>query len=218
MDSQSLYRGVLIRAWNTTKNNAHFWILGFFVALLGNSGEFEFVLMQFKKLSSGYADLGGGLIMSIGTGGSNIFGFLIRVFQNTHQGLFEILLFIIIFAVVIWLAISSQGAIVRAIALSADLKKARLREHFFAGSSSFFSLLGIILLTRLGALFVVAVVGIPLALLLMYFLDPWIAGSLALFVIVIPLFMIASLISKYAIAYHMLERKQIGRASCRERV
>ncbi|MBU2575740.1 DUF4349 domain-containing protein [Patescibacteria group bacterium] len=207
MLSQSLYRDIILRAWNTTRNNVHFWILGFLAAFLGNGGELEFILTQFNRLSTGTLEISEGLISAFGTGGSNIIRLVSNLFAPVHDNLPLIILLGVILFALVWLAVSAQGAIIRAIALSGGMDRTDLSEHFFKGSSSFFSLLAIILTTRLGAFFAFAVIGIPIGALMMYFLDPWVAGVLAFFIVGVPFLIIASLISKYAIAYHMLDRK-----------
>jgi len=207
MATVSLYRNVIKQALFITRKYFYLWILGFLAAFLGNGGELEFILTQFNKLSEGTIGIKEGLISSFGTGGSNIIRLISNLFDQSSNNLLMIILFGVIIFAFIWLAVSAQGAIIRAIAVAGGMDRANLSGHFLKGSSSFFSLLAIILATRLGAFFIIAVLGIPIGALLLYFVDPYIAGALTLFIIGVPFLVIASLISKYAIAYHMLDRK-----------
>lgn len=212
MEQASFYRDTIKKAIQITKSYKHLWILGFFAALLGNGGELEFILSQFNKLSSGTMRISQGIIASFGTGGSNVIKLIGNLIVLAHNNLGLIIVFGAVLFLFVWLAVSSQGALIRAVAVAGGMGQSNLREHFFKGSSSFFPLLGILLATRIGAFFVVAVIGIPIASLLIYFIDPQLAGVLVLFTLGIPSLIIASLISKYAICFHMLERKTWGQS------
>ncbi|MBI1961510.1 MAG: hypothetical protein HYS45_02310 [Parcubacteria group bacterium] len=203
MESASLYRSTLKRAWHTTRTHPHVWILGLLAALLGNGGEFEFVVTQFNRFSTGAVYFGETLLTMFGTGGSTavnvIAGLLSRVAGNYI--LAGALAFGALF--VAWLVVSAQGALIRAVATPGS---GTLGSHFAAGVRSFWQLLGILVCTRLGAFFVLGVVGMPLFALLLYFTDALKALALVSFVLGVPLLMVASLIAKYAAAYRMLEK------------
>ncbi|OIO48831.1 MAG: hypothetical protein AUJ34_02300 [Parcubacteria group bacterium CG1_02_41_12] len=208
MEMVSLYRDIIKKSLAITKKYKHLWFLGFLAALLGNGGELEFVLAQFNKLSSGSLGIGEGVIASFGTGGSNIVKLLASLAYLAQDNILLMIVFGIVLALMIWLAISAQGGLVRAIAVVGGTDFSDLKEHFFKGNKSFLSLLSIVLATRVGAFFIAAVVGIPFAALLMYFLDPSVAGVLVVFAFGVPLLIMASLIAKYAICFHMLEQKK----------
>ena len=204
MDSPSLYRDTLKRSWYTTKKYKHLWVLGFFAALLGNGGEFEFILTQFNKLSSGTITFSQSILTTLGTGGSNIIQFIAGLLSKSSEDYIMLGVLSVVLLVVVWMVVSSQGALMRAVAASGQ---GTLRQHFSAGSSSFWHLIAVFISTRLGAFFLLSVVGVPVFVLLMYWVDPIKALFLVVFVLGIPLFIVASLISKYAIAYRMLENK-----------
>ncbi|MDP6571503.1 MAG: hypothetical protein QF747_01530 [Patescibacteria group bacterium] len=209
MDSPTLYRDILKRAWSVTKNHTHLWVLGFLAALLGNGGEFEFILTQFNKLSSGTITFGQGVLTTLGTGGSNIVQYAVGLLVKSGENHAMFAVFSVILIVSIWLVVSSQGALIRAIAASsANSGIGSLKGHFLAGNSSFWHLLSILVFTRLGAFFILGVIGLPLFVILMYWIDPIKSLFLVIFVLGLPLFIIASLISKYAVAFRMLENKK----------
>ena len=195
MESASLYRSTLKRAWRTTRTHPHVWILGLLAALLGNGGEFEFVVTQFNRFSTGAVYFGETLLTVVNV----IAGLLSRVAGN--YVLVGAAAFGALF--VAWLVISAQGALIRAVATPGS---GSLESHFAAGARSFWQLLGILACTRLGAFFVLGVVGMPLFALLLYFTGALKALALVSFVLGVPLLMVASLIAKYAAAYRMLEK------------
>ncbi|MDZ4221323.1 MAG: hypothetical protein U1C18_00440 [Patescibacteria group bacterium] len=202
----SLYRATLKRAWRTTRTYPHVWVLGFFAALLGNGGEFEFVVTQFNKLSSGDVFFGESLLAMFGTGGSTVISAMADMLRRISDD--ALLLGAAAFGAlaVLWFVVSSQGAIIHA---AAQPKAGSLGSHFAAARRSFWQILWILLGTRLLALFVLGVVGMPIAALLLYFTDPVKSLALVSFCLGIPLLMVASVISKYAIAYRMLERRDV---------
>ncbi len=208
MDSPSLYRDTLKKGWQISKNNALLWVLGFFAALLGNGGEFEFIVTQFNKFSDGTVQFGDSVITMLGTGGSSVLTLMVGLLGGSQDNYILFGLFSVVLIAIIFIVISSQGALIRAIASAGAGTRINLKDHFSAGSNSFFSLLSIILGTRILAFFVLAVVGVPVVAILFYFFEPVKSLFLVLFALGIPLMIIASLISKYAIAYHMLEGKK----------
>ena len=207
MEPASLYRTTLRRAWRTARARPHLWALGFLAALLGNGGEFEFVITQFNKFSTGDVFFGESLLAMFGTGGSTALG-AVAALLGRASGDAVVLggaTFLVLAA--LWLVISAQGGLIRA---AANPGTGTLGSHFSAGARSFFPIAGILVATRLLAFLVLGVVGMPLAALLLYVMDPLKSFTLVSFVLGIPLLMTSSLISKYAIAYRMLERRACG--------
>jgi len=209
MDSPSLYRDTLKRAWNITRNHTHIWVLGFLAALLGNGGEFEFIFTQFNQLSDGTISFGQSILTTLGTGGSNMVQFLVGALTRSQDNYLLLggITFVLLLAV--WLVVSAQGALIRAVAAAGSGSgQGSLSTHFNAGSDSFWQLLAIILATRIGAFFVLAVLGIPLFALLAHMFGLVKPLFLVVFVLGVPLLIIASLIAKFAIAFRMLEHKK----------
>ncbi|MEK7189039.1 MAG: hypothetical protein AAB671_00840, partial [Patescibacteria group bacterium] len=193
MEPASLYRTTLRRAWRTARARPHLWALGFLAALLGNGGEFEFVITQFNKFSTGDVFFGESLLAMFGTGGSTALG-AVAALLGRASGDAVVLggaTFLVLAA--LWLVISAQGGLIRA---AANPGTGTLGSHFGAGARSFFPIAGILVATRLLAFFVLGVVGMPLAALLLYVMDPLKSFTLVSFVLGIPLLMTSSLISK----------------------
>jgi hypothetical protein len=210
--TQSLYRDTLKKAWNITKNNTHLWFLGFLAALLGNGGEYEFVINQFNKISSGEWGFGGSLITTLGTGGGNFVSFIDKLFNRAPDNYIYLGVITFIILVIIWLVVSAQGALIKSIADSGKPLRPTLFEQLSASMKSFWPLVSIFISTRLWALFIIMIIGLPVVGLLFYVIEPLKAFFLVLFVIGVPIFVIASLITKYAIAYHMIDKKRWGNA------
>lgn len=212
MEPASLYRKTLIRAWRTTRTHPHLWALGFLAALLGNGGEFEFIITQFNRFSTGDVFFGQSLLAMFGTGGSTVLGALAALMSRTGEDPLILggvaFLALLSFALVV----SAQGGLIRAVA---NPGSGTLGSHFEAGAKAFWQILGILIATRFLAFFVLGVVGMPLAALLLYFVDPIKSFTLVSFVLGVPLLMTSSLISKYAIAYRMLERANLRAAIAR---
>ena len=51
--NKPLYRTILISAWRTTWNHKRLWFWGLFVGLLGNAGEYQFLVTALDRLSAG---------------------------------------------------------------------------------------------------------------------------------------------------------------------
>ena len=212
MDSSSLYRHTLARAWRTTRTHPHAWVLGFLAAFLGNGGELEFVVTQFRELSSGAAEVGESLLAMFGAGGSTIMNALAQLLVRAQASYVLLGAAVFVVLAVLWLIIIAQGALIRAAAAGGD---GALARHLTVAARSFWQLVGVVLATRLLGFFVLGVVGMPLAALLVYFLDPVKALVLVSFALGIPLLAVASLLGKYAIAYHMLEHRRWREAIAR---
>lgn len=199
----SLYRKTLGRAWRTTRTHPHVWVLGLAAALLGNGGEFEFVVTQFNRFSTGAVYFGEMLLTMFGTGGSTVVNLMAGLLARATSDYVLLGAAAFVALAIAWLVVSAQGALIRAVATP---KQGSLESHFSAGARSFWQLAGIIISTRFLAFFALGVVGMPLFALLLYFMDPLRALTLVSFVIGIPLLMTSSLIGKYAAVYQMLER------------
>src|SRR3989338_11211172 len=47
--TKPLYRTILISAWRTTWNHKRLWLWGLFVGLLGNAGEYQFLVTALDR-------------------------------------------------------------------------------------------------------------------------------------------------------------------------
>ena len=119
----SLYRKILTNAWLITKKHYYLWPLGFFVAFLGNGGEYQMLSRQIERVN-----LQPETIFSLSE------WFNTSIFQDWDLTIvrgFLLALFVLfilgIIYLIIWLIISSMAGLIQGCA-SADKKE---RKTFF---------------------------------------------------------------------------------------
>jgi len=206
--THSLYRATIKKAWHITKNHTYLWILGFFAAFLGSGGEYEFVVKQFNRFSSGEWSFDVGFITSLGVGGGNFVTFIFNLFARSKDNYILLGAITFIVLMLIWIVVSSQGALIKAVADTDKPVRPSFINQITKGFQSFWSIFGIIIFARFWALFILIIIGLPIMALLVYFVEPIKAFFLVVFIIGIPILVIASLITKYAIAFLMIEKKK----------
>lgn len=209
------YRTILKQALNLSWKNKYLWLLGLFASLTiaGGSIEYQFITQSFSEgiLNSSYQ----GLVDLLGTAKilETIYLGLVSLFSQNIivilNSLSIILMAITLFVVFIWLAISSQAALVDAAKKLIIPKKkvdvTSLRAALTAGHKHFLPVLGLNILIRL--LISAAFFVISLPLLFMTFSDSYAFVGIytILFVIFVPIAVSLSLMVKYAISYKVLE-------------
>ena len=181
--TQSIYRATLKRAWHITKNHTYLWILGFFAAFLGNGGEYEFVLKQFNKFSSGSWRFDMDFVTSLGAGGGNFITFITNIFIRASENYILLGAVTCIVVLLIWIVVSAQGALIKAIVDTKKTIRPQFIDQIHNGFKSFWSILGIIVFARLWALFILIVLGLPIMGLLFYIMEPIKAFSLLVFIL-----------------------------------
>ncbi|MDP1709413.1 MAG: hypothetical protein Q8L21_00815, partial [Candidatus Komeilibacteria bacterium] len=123
-------------------------------------------------------------------------------------------LFLALILFFVWLLISAQGALIKATADAALGRTVSAWRSLVFASRSFWQLLSIRIVTRLLAFFIAAVVGLPLLAVILSFDESFtiVGSSLIFFVLVLPLFILFSLVGKLALAYSLVEGKPWRRA------
>lgn len=208
----SFYRKVYPRAWQTIKNNLALLFFGLFASILGFQE--VTILFNFNKLE---ADFLSGTVMSLYEWIS-ILAMTNITWANAPAVLNLILLFII-FAAIIILAISSQGALISSAvdAASKDKKKisAYFSKHFHLGLEKFWPLLGLSVVNVLIGYFFVKLVIQPL----IYFINISNTGpglylllAIIVFFILIPIVVIISFVTRYGAAYIVLKNQSFSNA------
>lgn len=202
--STPLYRTILRQALTITTRYKKLWILGFIATGLGIGGEYEFLINQYYNFSDGGWSQAVGifdifqvenllLIKKVLLGASPWFYVLVAAF----------LIFVSSFA---WILASAQGGLVKSVADGVEGRKVSVWQSFIFAGKSFWGLLAILLSTRLLAIFVTAVIGLPL-ISVMFVLGEsaaTITTSLVFFILLLPLFILFSLISKLAFGYFLI--------------
>lgn len=210
MNTNAFYRATLRRAWQITSRHKKLWIFGLLAALLGNGGEYEFLLNQFGDISKNDWGVAGGLLSFFGASGQNAWLILTKLVQNLPTAAFVTLGIIVILAMVaLWLAVIAQGALIKGVVEVEDEREVKLGSLFRAGQEQFWPLLAIVITSRFLAVFILAVIGAPLMALWLLLSGNATALGLTFLALVLaaPLFIIFSLIAKLAAAYQMTEGK-----------
>lgn len=205
--STPVYRVVLRQAFNITLRYKALWFLGFLATFLGVGSEYQFLINQYLNFSDG------GWEQALGA--FDIFRLenwlLLKAALAAASGWFyaALALLIILAAAFIWVIISAQGALVRAVGSHLKGKPVALLEEFKGAARSFWSLLGILALSRLLALFLLSVVGLPLVAILFYLDEALLPAGAAwlFFALALPTIIVFSLVSKLALAYHLLAKE-----------
>lgn len=209
------YRTILKQALSLSWKNKYLWLLGLFASLTiaGGSIEYQFITQSFSDgvLNSSYqglADLLGitTILKALYLGLISLFSQNIIIILNS---LSIILLALTLLAVFVWLAISSQAALVDAAKKLIIPKKkseiASLRATLTAGHNHFWPVLGLNILIRLLISTAFFISSLPLLFMVMSDSYVFIGIYTTLFVVFVPLAVSLSLIVKYAISYKVLE-------------
>lgn len=207
MNTSPLYRTVLRQAFNITLRYKALWFLGFVATFLGLGGEYQFLINQYLNFSDGGWEQALGVV-DIGTAANWL------LIKQTLAALspwlyLALALIVILAALFIWVIISAQGALVRAVGDHVKNNEVSLGKEFTLAAKSGWSLLGILISARLLALFLLAVVGLPLLAILFAINDAFVplGATILFFALAVPITIVFSLVSKLAVAYHLIERK-----------
>jgi hypothetical protein len=212
----SLYRETLGTSWSITRRYPWLWFFGLFAALVNNAGEYDIVSQNFGFLANlqntltswrDYANSGAisQFFINLGTFLSNDFlNFLLIVVALFLMG-----------AAIVWIIVVSQNALI-ASAAAAGQKKDRVTflDGFWTSSSLFRPVFLVNLLAY-------AVVYVPLLVLgsipVWLFLNTGSTtalffASVIAFLFLIPINIVASLLTKYATAYIVVRNYKLKQA------
>lgn len=202
-----LYRPILRAALALTACHKTLWFLGFMAAFLGLGGEYEFIFNQYNNVSSGQWNGLDSFLQFAGASSQDVMAALAAAARDLSAGtIFALIIFLGFLFVLGWMVVVSQGALVAGIAQASSAGRVKLLAAFYAGYKSFWSLLAIIISTRLLALFALSVVGLPLISLLFLLDESFVSPGAALifFVLGLPLFILFSLVAKFGMAYRVI--------------
>lgn len=210
--SDRLYRPILRQAW--VVSNKHRWLMlfGIFVAVLGNGGVFHAVVNNYANISS-QGDLFFRLksILTLGIYGdilSNVSNF----FTYFNIWLFLVfLVFLVIFAVVVWIVMSSYGALVFAVSRFHSTRPSDLHSSWNKGTGYFIRVFAISVFGKAllyGAVFLSSILFFVLYALSENFLwqSAWVV---LLFVILVPFAWLLEVLVRFAVLYAVIEGKSV---------
>lgn len=206
------YRSILKKALRTSWHYKYLWFFGLFATLINPGGEYQILNKIIKNglygdISENFQAVASTGILSLKSF-SNMLGLMKANPLSALMTIIAVVLLLCLICFIIWLAISSQGAIVRKI-WKIDSKKgsnrADFREDLNEGSKSFWPILGFNFLLKIAINFAFIIVSLPVILMLTNNILFSII-YIILFILFIPIAISLSLISKYAIGYSVLKK------------
>jgi len=213
------YRSILKQALAIAWKNKYLWFFGLFasLAIAGGSMEYRFLTQSLSQglVDGTYRSLNGILAISYlfqqaWIGIIDLFSQNILIVLNT---LTILLLAVTLISIFIWLAISSQAALVDNVKKILNAKKKltilSIRDGLTAGSKHFWSVLGLNILIKVLTSFAFFLVSLPLLFLVISNDSSFVVAYTILFVIFVPVAVSLSLIVKYAISCRVLENKSV---------
>jgi len=213
------YRTILKQAFNLSWKNKHLWFFGLFASLTiaGGSLEYQFITQNFGQgvTNSSYQGLDN-LLWLASLGKAICLGIIDLFSQNIIiilNSLSIILLAATLLSVFIWLAISSQAAIVNTSKQIITSKKKvyspDLRASLAEGSQYFWTVLSLNVLIRILISVAFFISSLPLLFMIINESYSFVVIYTILFVIFVIIAVSLSLIVKYAISFNVLENTSL---------
>ena len=210
-----VYRPIFKKAWEITKQNRFLWIFGLFAALAGNGGIYEILVKGFGRIvSEGEVNLVTSKWMWL----TEFLSFPRLEDLYVRSPLFVSLLWVLFFVILaalaflIWIIVTSRGALVSSVKKIASRKKTTLRAGWTDGKKYFWPVLGLNLLSKALTFGLLILITIPAMLyltgqggniglnLFLYILAFVVFTSLALFI---------SFMAVYATCFVVIEGKRL---------
>lgn len=209
---EPFYRPILKKSWEIVRKYKSLWLLGFLAAFLGNSGDLKF-----------FFDLTGNIsrqpIIWL-----NLKDYFLRpAFVNFLQvlgnaplvnQLIVIIFFIfclVFFTFIIWLAVSAQAGLINGVNEIENGKITNFSSNFAIGAKFFWPVFGLNLLAKLIAFLSLTVIILPLIIITQNLSTSLLFVVLS-FLIFLPLIIILNFVTKYAIAYVVINGKNFSSA------
>lgn len=191
------------------------WIFGFFALFLGGgSSEYEVVFQGFDRAFRGNIDFFRNLVIYEGTGifdarWRNLNNLIVKDPVAFAAMLLVGAIFLAIVALLIWLSVSSQAALIAAVEQIKSQKFVSAENSFSKGRKSFWPVFGLNIIAK----FIIAVLLFIIGMPFLPFLPLTPAATDVLFVvsmaILIPVAVIVSFLLKYAIAFVVLKSHKL---------
>lgn len=210
------YRSLFKKAWSIVWGYKHLWFFGLFASLLIGGGAWEYQmfteslnqnLTNGSTISLGSPVAMGAFLQALVFGLINLFNYDFLTIINT---LSIILITFIFLAVIVWLAAVCQAALISSIKKIGDSKKevdCGIRAGLSEAAVFFWPVLLINLVTRVVISALLFIAGFPLLFISIQDSRLMATSYLILFIIFIPVCLGISLISKYVIAFKVLDHK-----------
>lgn len=211
------HRSTLKQSWGITRKYRYLWLFGLFAAITAAGGSWEYSLIAQSVgqnlIDSAYLQISRAIsVMDVLNNFAYGLGSMFSSgFWNGLNALTILLFSLTVIVTLVWLGISSQGALVNALKKILGRKKSaeeiHYRENIAVGHQNFWPVLGLNIMIKLLVCFAFLLIALPL--LLMSLQDSSLLGLVyvILFVLLVPLATGLSLAVKYAIAYQIFEKK-----------
>ncbi|MBN2884360.1 hypothetical protein JXE04_00315 [Patescibacteria group bacterium] len=206
------YRIFLKQAWIITKKYKHLWFFGIFASLTAIGGEYQLITQGFNARPGGHF-VDNGILIIYNLFNPTFYSSLGQLATTNISAFWSlisvIVLAILLILIMIYLAITSQAALVeqsaRLMLSKKKNEKLGINEGIIFGRRHFWPVLGLNLSNNFIISACLLIVSLPLIFLL---ITDSVAINLtysALFIIFVPIALAISLIMKYAIAAQVLE-------------
>lgn len=198
-----IYRSILKQSFRFTTKHKRLWFIGFWVALLGNGGEYEIFVRNTQEALSTHtsiAELPRFFMQSF------ISDKFIMQLQNLALSLNPLTSFalLIVFAALIYLGITAQGVLIKSIYQSTKLKKQpAIKDTWIKTRAKFFELFIATLFFKGGGFIIALLISFPFALLLNAITQISFGSSAFIMGLLIftPLAIIVSFLVKYTLIF-----------------
>lgn len=211
------YRTILKQAWAVTWKHKYLWLLGLFASLVAGGGSWEYQIITQNlgqnPIEGSYFRLG-----SILTVSDIVKNFCLGLISLFHQDFWTVLnaltillITLILLAAFIWLAVTSQAALVGSLKKIFTSKKKldnlSIRDSLSEGYRHFWPVLSLNIVMKALIYLVVFIVGLPLLFMAISNSVVLFVIYILIFIIFIPIAMSLSLLIKYAIAYKVIDNR-----------
>lgn len=223
MQLPTLYRPILKRALGIVWKHKFLWFFGFFAALLGGSGEIDFLVGGMNNVSWG--TLFGEIWSEIAQEGGLVeflAGLLARLGTIPGTGIAVLAIFLFGFIILIWLFISSQITLINSTANDANRTNVTCLAGRQANNTNngwgvvkkcFWRILGLFVISKIIIFGLFLVLGLASLTLTFGGEGLFEIGLLILFyIIILVLVIIVSFTARYAGCYVILNGEKIGQA------
>lgn len=201
-------REILQRALDVLWRKKFLLFFGFFAGLFAHGGEPDLLFRDFNSLGKVQQYVGAvRSVIQTGEVGKFAHAFKNFIVQEPLQALSVAVVTVLLVVIVVWLVFVSQAAVVRVVARTAEKKSTGLIDGLATGTTKFGALFVVNVITKLftWGLWVI-VAGVPAIIFLLTENAAWkVVMAVASIIVTLPISMIVSFITKYAVAAIALE-------------
>ena len=215
--TRPLYRTILISAWQATWSHKKLWFWGLFVGLLGNAGEYQFLLTALDRLAAGQIapTVIGGVASGPPLTGRTIGGLANAFVANPLAVLMLLVISLVMIALAIvflWLIMVAIAALIKGgAAVASGEKMPTLAEGVIEGQKHFSSVLVLYIFGRLVLWLLFTILLLLGALTARDFFVGFPMFMVA-FIVILPALFVVSFVTRYAIIYAVLKKRSLFEA------